>query len=156
MTGNGANTGCEEQLTLQSRISELARIPPWIEHLAAMHAIPVETQFAMNLCLEEALSNIVRHGYADAPGHIISIRYLMPRSGVFRFVLADEAPHFNPVEAVLPPIPSSLDNLQVGGQGIRLMRQFADSLKYEAAPKGNRLCLTFIAEPDAEHKTLQA
>ncbi len=153
MTGNDPNAECEEKLTLQSRISELARIPPWIEHLAAVFSIPVQSQFAMNLCLEEALSNIMRHGYASVPGHIISIVYSMPGPGVFQFVLADEAPHFNPVEAVLPPVPSSLDDLPVGGQGIRLMRQFADSLQYEAMPNGNRLCLIFIASPGAEQKT---
>jgi len=39
------------------KLSEIARVPPWPESLAARHAIPSRVQFAMDLCLEEVLSN---------------------------------------------------------------------------------------------------
>ena len=104
----------------------------------------------MNLCLEEVLSNIMRHGYAGAPDHTIIVGYSVPRSGTFRFVVDDEAPPFNPVEALDPSVPGSLESGEAGGQGIRLLRNFADSLKYEATPGGNRLSIAFVsgAEPD--------
>jgi serine/threonine-protein kinase RsbW len=151
MTGNSANTNAKEQLALRSQMSELARISPWIEHLAAQHAIPKKTQFAMNLCLEEALSNIVRHGYAGVPDCRIEVGYTMPQDGVFLFVVDDDAPPFNPVEAIEPPIPSTLDDFEDGGQGIRLLRRFADALKYEATPSGNRLSISFFASPGTKH-----
>jgi anti-sigma regulatory factor (Ser/Thr protein kinase) len=150
MSGNDANSNGKEHLTLRSQISELAQISPWIEHLASQYAIPTKTQFAMNLCLEEALSNIVRHGYGGAPDHNIFIDCRIPQSGVFLFVVDDEAPHFNPVEALEPPIPGRLEDLQVGGQGIRLLRRFADNLKYEATPSGNRLSISFFTSSAKE------
>jgi anti-sigma regulatory factor (Ser/Thr protein kinase) len=146
MTVDRANTNGQEALTLQSQISELARIPLWIEGLAKRDAIPEETQFAINLCLEEALSNIIRHGYAGAPNCEIAVRYAMPQSGVFVFVIDDQAPTVNPVTAPDRPTLTSLDNSTAGGQGIRLMKQFADTLKYEATPTGNRLCISFLAK----------
>src|SRR5450631_2324127 len=134
VTVDRANTNGKETLTLRSRMSELARISPWIEHLATQDAIPGETQFAINLCLEEALSNIMRHGYAGAPNRQIAILYSIPQTGVFVFVIDDQAPPFNPVTALEPPIPVSLDDTSVGGQGLRLLKHFADTLKYEVTP----------------------
>ncbi len=143
VTVDHANTNGKEVLTLRSRMSELARVRPWIEHLAKRDAIPEETQFAINLCLEEALSNITRHGYAGVPNGEIAVRYAMPQTGVFVFVIDDQAPTFNPLTALGPPIPVSLEDSSVGGQGLRLLKDFADTLKYEATPTGNRLSISF-------------
>jgi anti-sigma regulatory factor (Ser/Thr protein kinase) len=143
MNRNGKDT-TGERLDLQSRMSELARLPAWIERLAAGRTIPANTQFAMNLCLEEALSNIIRHGYSGDPGHSIAIRFTNPRDGYFVFEVEDEAPPFNPVVSPELPAVSSLEENQIGGQGIRLLRQFADALEYQATPTGNRLSIGFV------------
>jgi anti-sigma regulatory factor (Ser/Thr protein kinase) len=44
----------------------------------------------------------------------------------------------------LPPI-NLLDEVQIGGQGIRLLRRFADTLEYRSTPTGNRLTIGFAA-----------
>jgi anti-sigma regulatory factor (Ser/Thr protein kinase) len=148
MTGNGKDTN-EERLKLQSRISELALVPPWIERLATRHTIPDSTQFAMNLCLEEALSNVIRHGYSSKPDHSIAVQFASPRENYFVFVVEDDAPPFNPVDSPELPAMGSLDEVRVGGQGIRLMRHFADALEYELTPTGNRLSIGFSAANSA-------
>lgn len=144
MTGSGEHT-TGETLRLQSRISDLARVPAWIEGLAARHAIPEDTQYAMNLCLEEALANIVVHGYAAQPDFPIAIHFTSPREDYFVFVVEDEAPPFNPVDAPELPKVNDLDEVQIGGQGIRLLRQFSDALDYQPMPAGNRLSIGFSA-----------
>jgi serine/threonine-protein kinase RsbW len=144
MTGNGKDT-TGEQLTLRSRMSELAQVSPWIERLATRHAIPASTQFAMNLCLEEVLSNIVRHGYSGKPDHSIAVHFASPRDDYFVFVIEDQAPPFNPMDAPELPAVSSVDETPIGGQGIRLLRRFADALEYQATSTGNRLSIGFSA-----------
>jgi anti-sigma regulatory factor (Ser/Thr protein kinase) len=148
MTVDGKDT-MHERLILQSRMSNLAKVPPWIEGLAARHAIPDDMQFAMNLCLEEALSNIIRHGYSSEPDHSFTIQFSNPRETYFVFVVEDDAPPFNPVDSPELPAVSSLDETHVGGQGIRLMRQFADALEYEPTPTGNRLSIGFSTAKSA-------
>jgi serine/threonine-protein kinase RsbW len=142
MTGNGKDP-TEERLTLQSRISELSQVPAWIERLGARHSIPGNIQFAMNLCLEEVLSNIIRHGYSGKPDHRILINFTRPRDGYFVYDVEDEAPQFNPLDAPEQPALNSLDDPREGGQGIRLLRRFADRLEYQATPTGNRLSIGF-------------
>ena len=148
MTGNGNDT-TGERLNLRSRISELAQIQPWIEHLAARHTIPATTQFAMDLCLEEVLSNIIRHGYSGKPDYSIDVHFANPREHYFVIVVEDAAPPFNPVVAPVLPAVGSPDEVQLGGNGIRLLRRFADTLEYQATPSGNRLTIGFSAADSA-------
>jgi anti-sigma regulatory factor (Ser/Thr protein kinase) len=144
MTGNDTDT-TGEQLKLPSRMSELAQVPVWIERLASRHTIPPSTQFAMDLCLEEVLSNIIRHGYSAKPDHSIAIQFTVPRQDYFMIVVEDSAPPFNPMDAPELPGLNPLDDRQVGGQGIRLLRRFADALEYQLTPIGNRLSIGFSA-----------
>ena len=148
MTGNGKDT-TGEHLNLRSRMSDLAQIHVWIERLASRHLIPASTQFAMSLCLEEVLSNIIRHGYTGKPGHSIAVQFKSPRKDYFVFVVEDDAPPFNPVDSPELPAMSSLDEFQIGGQGIRLLRRFADALEYQETPTGNRLSIGFSAAGSA-------
>jgi anti-sigma regulatory factor (Ser/Thr protein kinase) len=144
MTAN-ATDATGERLILQSGIPQLSRIPPWIEHLAAKHSIPENTQFAIDLCLEEVLSNVMRYGYSGELDRPIVVLFTNPRDNFFVFVIEDEAPPFNPLEAPELPVLRSLDELRVGGNGIRLLREFAQSLEYQATPTGNRLIIGFSA-----------
>jgi serine/threonine-protein kinase RsbW len=144
MTGNGMDT-TGERLNLRSRMSDLTQLHPWIERLAARHSIPASTKFAMNLCLEEVLSNIIRHGYSGTPDHSIAIQFANPRKDYFVIVVEDEAPPFNPADAPELPALRSLEEIQLGGHGIRLLRRFADALEYQATPTGNRLSIGFAA-----------
>ena len=145
MTIDHANRAGEEQLTLQSRMAELTLVPAWIERLAAEHGISESTQFAMNLCLEEILSNIIRHGYGSVPDKSIVVRYSQSSEHLSRIVVEDEAPHFDPLAAPENPIEETLEGTRIGGLGIRLVRNFASSLHYEATAIGNRLIIEFAA-----------
>ena len=133
----------EERLFLRSKLSDIARLRAWIESLAWRHAIPENVEFAINLCLEEAVSNIILHGYdADSEGSVI-VRFTMPRHDLFVFLVEDDARHFNPLNV---PTANLGSKARVGGQGIHFLRQFADELKYELTPTGNRLRIAFSSE----------
>ena len=142
MTAN-ATDASRECMTLSSSLSDLGLIPAWIERLAGPYAIPENTRFAMDLCLEEVLSNVIRHGYAGKPDRHIFLQFSSPREGHFIFVVEDEAPRFDPLSAPEPPRP--VNEACAGGNGLRLLRQFADTLEYQATPTGNRLTIGFAA-----------
>lgn len=136
----------EERLELDSRLDELSRVHPWVEHIADRHNLGEKTRFAIHLCMEEALANIILHGYRAAPGHPIYIMASVSGDELF-FAIEDHAPPFAPdesatfIDSVNPA--SSLEALTPGGNGIRLMRRFAESLRYEHLPNGNRLTIGF-------------
>ncbi len=142
MTGKGAPT-TEQRLTLRSQLSELSLVYAWVERLASQYAIPGDTQFAMKLCLEEVLSNIIRHGYSGQSDRSINISFSSLQEGCFVFDVEDKAPLFNPIDAPEPPPINPREEIPTGGWGIALLRQFAQTLEYEARPTGNRLSIGF-------------
>ncbi len=91
------------------------------------------------------LKNIIRHGYAGEPNHALMIRHRINREGSFTLVVEDQAPQFNPLLFSDPPVPQSLEEISRGGHGIKLLKQFADTIDYEPMSNGNRITITFVA-----------
>jgi serine/threonine-protein kinase RsbW len=68
-----------------------------------------------------------------------------PRDGHFILVVDDEASLFDPLAVPEPPALRSIEEARVGGNGLRLLGHFADTLEYQATPTGNRLTMGFLA-----------
>lgn len=145
MTHTTVDSSQEDRLTLRSELGDLRLVPAWIEYLAAQYAIPASVQYAMNLCLEEVVSNIIRHGYANKPGHPIVARYATAQDGSYLIVIDDEAPAFDPVTSEETPVNEIPNGARAGGLGLRLVRSFANNLSYERTASGNRLSIGFRA-----------
>ena len=133
----------QDRIVLSSDLSEMNRVFPWIDALASQYEIAESIQFAINLCLEEAVSNVIRHGYANQAGRFIAVRFTVSGEGNLVFTIDDEAPPFNPLEApTLPPFDEQGET-RIGGHGVRLILEFADTLEYEPTSTGNRLHIGF-------------
>jgi len=130
-------------LALRSRLSDIQQLTPWIENLSRRYRMSEKLHFAVDLCLEEALSNIVQYGYCGTETGSILVSFQVAL-GKFEFIVDDTAPQFNPLEAPeLPPL-NPHEEMRLGGQGIRLLRRFADEIHYERTPMGNRLIIRFL------------
>jgi anti-sigma regulatory factor (Ser/Thr protein kinase) len=141
----------QDLLVLDSRLAELSRAQSWVEELVNRLGLNEKASYAIRLCLEEALANVVLHGYRNEPGHPVVIRYQLS-SDMLSFAIEDKAPPFNPIDTSPSDTqsePPSLESLVPGGNGIRLLRQFAESLVYERLADGNRLTIGFPIFPPA-------
>jgi len=135
----------EDRLELDSNLTELTRVWGWAEGLAERHHLADEARYAIQLCLEEGLANVILHGYGNEPGHPVVVRSLVANGWLY-FAIEDEAPPFSPPEpgsASDAGKPASLESIEPGGNGIRLLRRFAGSLHYESWAGGNRLTVGF-------------
>jgi anti-sigma regulatory factor (Ser/Thr protein kinase) len=139
-------TKSKSRLTLHSRIDDLTTLWSWVDALAPERPIPAETHSAIHLCLEEAISNIIRHGYCAGPDQIITVEYKEIAPHDLIFTIEDDAPPFDPIALSVaepaPPVPP-IGELQDGGRGIQLLRKFADTLAYQRLPGGNCLTIGF-------------
>ncbi|MGA3032434.1 MAG: ATP-binding protein [Terracidiphilus sp.] len=135
----------EPHLTIESRLEDLALLWPWAESIADIHGLPAATRFAIHLCLEEAISNVIRHGYRGELGRPVTVQFASQPDELV-FTVEDEAPAFDPLDESREdqaPDASATDQIPLGGQGIRLLRKFAGSLVYQGLPTGNRLTMRF-------------
>jgi len=83
----------------------------------------------IQLAVDEAVTNIIRHGYAGKPGTIkISCSV---DEGMVRTEIRDSAPPFDPLIIPDPDLTADLADRVVGGMGIFLIRKVMDAVTYE-------------------------
>jgi serine/threonine-protein kinase RsbW len=92
------------------------------------------------IALNEALVNVVRHGYQQQPGRVEMT--LFREVDALLIKVLDNAPLFDPTAMPTPDITVPLAQRPFGGMGIHMMREFVDELKYQQAADGrNQLTL---------------
>jgi anti-sigma regulatory factor (Ser/Thr protein kinase) len=130
------------RLTLRNSRAEIARLMPWVEGLVARLGVPPRTAHALQLCLEEAVTNIVSHAFEPGTGHDVQIAVWRDDAALHAEVTDDGSP-FDPLSHVLPAAPRDLQSAPIGGLGIKLMRSFAERIAYRRCGETNRLTLSF-------------
>jgi serine/threonine-protein kinase RsbW len=130
-------------------ISAAAR---WVDTIAAEQQFPEQLVFALQICLEELLTNIVRHGGAKSSGDLSEVPIpplnveISISTGAQRvsMTVEDNGKPFDVVNAPARRIDRPLDEVQPGGLGIQLIRNFASTVAYEQAGLGNRVIVEFL------------
>ena len=82
----GYGRSAHDRLTLRSQLADLSLVSRWVQALASRHRFSDRTSFAIDLCLEEALSNVIRHGYADDPTRKLDVAFQMSPEGRVSFL----------------------------------------------------------------------
>jgi serine/threonine-protein kinase RsbW len=130
-----------DRLELRADLSELRRLAQWIK-ARAPQVLCADGLFGVQLCLEEAVANIIMHGGGKDDRLEIAIE-LERNGGTLVARIEDSGCEFDPT--LFPPlsVAKSLEEAKVGYCGIQLMRCFASGLHYERQNGRNRLTLQF-------------
>jgi len=118
------------------------RVGAWVDELAILLNLSGETEYALRLCLEEAVTNIVNHAIPEAgTGRDSVTLHLLANATTLRVRIEDRCGAFNPLDTPLPepddPAPEG-----EGGLGITLLRRHADQVSWERDGATNRLSIT--------------
>ena len=135
------------RLLLHNDLAELQRLAEWIDGWA-QQALSSDLSFAVQLCLEEAVANVIMYGGSARDRLEIAVEVEDNDATLIARVVDNGRP-FDPTETLPPPKASSLAQARIGNLGIHLMRSFASSMQYERRDGCNRLTLRF-SEPQLE------
>lgn len=129
--------------TLDLRMIDATAI--WIQSLGAEFGFSHNDTYRMDLCFAELVTNIVDYSASRHAGQLIELDAVIHAQSV-SIVLTDQADAFNPLDQPPPPVATSLDELQVGGFGIALVREFSSAQHYRRIDGKNRMALRFDLE----------
>ena len=128
-------------MRVANRVSELRPLSAWAVEAAQALGCPDDRCGDVDLCLTEAVANVICHGYTDDSPHEIGVEIARePDALVVR--IEDDARPFDPL-AMPMSTSTSLDEAAPSGRGIVLMRGAADAVSYERREGLNRLTLRF-------------
>jgi serine/threonine-protein kinase RsbW len=143
-----ANAPYRSSVILRNDLREAERLTQWIIAACAEAHIPEKTSFAVQLCLDEAVANILQYGeqHREQGGaaSAIAARLEYSQSGVV-LDIEDDGGAFDPTRAAPPAPVTTLETLPVGGLGIHFIRQYSSRMEYSREGGRNRLRLTFAA-----------
>lgn len=130
-------------LVINSDRDGMSLLMSWMDVRFAKLGLGHSAEFAIRLCLEEAVQNALSHGIARR-GQPITVKVWLDRaaSGV-TIVMEDDGTPFDPLAAALPERPRTLCDARIGGLGLVLIRRFAQRTFYERRSELNCLTLGF-------------
>lgn len=126
------------------------RIDADIENLSVMRNFVQQTAESLDvdsrlvedvvLAVDEAVTNIILHGYKGQPGWIELV--VQRENNTLTVRLRDQAPQFNPTAVAEPDLTLPLEKRKPGNLGIYLMKKMVDFVVYEPGSQGgNQLTL---------------
>lgn len=117
------------RLILASDADAVIAASAWLRGFAHDERLSHDTEFRLDLCLTELLSNIVSYAHADRISHRIEVTVALDATAV-TVTLADDGAPFDPITAAPVPLPDQLATAEAGGAGLRLVHGFSDRASY--------------------------
>jgi serine/threonine-protein kinase RsbW len=130
----------DKTATFTANLKSLQSMIQWIRLELYSHGFDETNIRKTELASEEALVNIIKHGYKQRTG-IVEIE-LRTFDSHIEILLRDQGPAFNPLEREISFNPlASLEERSLGGLGILYIRQNMDEVRYSREKNSNVLVL---------------
>jgi anti-sigma regulatory factor (Ser/Thr protein kinase) len=132
------------RLDVGKDLKDLSLVTARLRDFGRRYQIQSALMGKVNLCLEELLVNIIRHGIEDEAGvgPIYVDLELIPEA--LRVELLDSGRAFDPfTEAPSPDLESGLEDRPIGGLGVHLVKALANRYEYRRELAQNRVTLWF-------------
>lgn len=128
------------EISLVNDLKEIARVAEQIDEFCTSQDITSEVAYAINLALDEILTNTISYGYDDDEPHRIEIRVSLEAEALV-IVIVDDSAAFDLSNAPTPDIGVSLEERPLGGLGLFLVHQMMDSVEYRREEERNIVTL---------------
>ncbi len=142
----------EHVLTVPGRYDQIRTIIDFVLEGAEAAGLNEHALFHLELCCDEASTNIIEHAYGSEDLGPITVQY-EATTEAFNVTFLDHGHPFSPQDVpepgpfnddkkTQPDLSEFLDSLKIGGLGIHLMRRLMDDVQYSFdEEEGNRLTL---------------
>lgn len=137
----GGDAGREQVLVDAEFPSRLEAMEAFLDEASAR--LPAAVAFAVRLCLEELIVNVITHGLRNDPSHVIRVRLAtLPAGDWLEVRLKDDAPAFDPFTRAPPPnLTLGVDERSVGGLGVHFVMRTMDECRWQYVDGGNLVVL---------------
>lgn len=131
----------KHKLVLENKISEISKISAFVEEYDEANDIGMKTVFDITLALDELVTNIISYAFNDEEKHFIEVDFDFMENQI-EIEITDDGIDFNPLTKKDPDFDLDIDDMEIGGLGIHLVKQKIDEISY--ARQNNKNVLTLI------------
>ena len=127
-----------DELTIDARVGNLNMVIRFISERLEAAGCSMKQQAQMTIAAEEVFVNIARYAYDNRSGGA-TVRISVGDDIVVEF--EDSGKPYNPIDKSDPDITASVDNREVGGLGVFMVKKLMDSVEYRREKGKNVLTL---------------
>lgn len=141
-TSADSSTTPMRRLIMKNEMTEVSRMRGFFFSVCREYGIDDETAKSLNLAIEEWVANVINYAYPKGLRGHVEVRAGVSDQ-VLTVVIKDHGIPFDPTQHADVDIDAELDDRQIGGLGIFLVRNIMDTMDYERTADGyNMLTLT--------------
>lgn len=144
----------KEEITIPAQMSYLLQVREFIEHIGKKYRYEDKLINSFKLVIDEACTNVIRHGYRDIKNGEITIKAIMRRLSL-TIIIVDQGKSYDIRQANTPDLAKYVDIGKRGGLGILMMRKLMDDIQYSVTERGNEMRLTKHREDLRESALMQ-
>lgn len=128
-------------ITIKNGLPAIIQVNERFNSFADEHGIPKSISRKMNMVFDEVLNNIISYAYEDKNEHDIDVTVELVGSWL-SVKISDDGIPFDPFSIKTPNTNQSLEERDIGGLGIHLVRSMMDKFSYKR--EKNKNILTFV------------
>ena len=117
-------------LRVANRTEEITRVNQGFNVFAEQHGVPDGDRRRINLIFDELLNNVISYAFDDDEEHFIDIAVSLERNRLI-VTVADDGRPFNPFGRIPPETDLPVDDRDMGGLGLHLVKNVMDDVTYE-------------------------
>lgn len=127
--------------TFPAKFEYLDEIREFVAETARASGFSEKTIYSLQLAADEAASNIIEHAYKGVKNATLAITCDFENNHII-ITMHDTGLAFDSKAVKQPNLKANLNERQIGGLGVYLMRKLMDSVEYESSKSGNLLTMT--------------
>ncbi len=128
------------ELTVHNRLEDIESVQNAFTAFSREYGIDIDTNRKMAIVFDELLSNIISYAYIDDETHNIDVIAELVGDRLTVTITDDGIP-FNPLKSESPDTRISLEEREIDGLGIHLVRNIMDKVFYQRITNRNEVTL---------------
>lgn len=129
-------------IKIKNNVDEIARLCDEVKKFCDDNGVSEEKYHDIVLILDELATNVINYAYPDGGTHTFTLD--LHKDGDDRIVmkLSDDGIPFDPLARDNPDTESSLEEREIGGLGIFIVKQLSEVVEYSRVDDKNHLNVT--------------
>jgi len=126
----------------RNSMRQFVEIAAFIEQFCQAESVAGEDVSRILVSVEEVFTNTVSYGFKDDSEHWVAIELKKDRDALEVEIVDDGIPYDPLTEAPEPDLSAPLEDRQIGGLGVHMVKYYMDDLSYSHDGIHNRLKMT--------------
>lgn len=130
-----------KSITVEAKIENVDKVTEFVNEVLEEKECPLNVQMQLDVAIDEIFGNIAYYAYGKGSGNATIQIEMEDNPPKITLTFIDQGIPYNPLESKDPDITLDIEDREIGGLGIFLVKKTMDELSYEYVDGQNILTM---------------